>query len=92
MLTVVGCNQFVLSMIALTALDTLPPVDSNLRQFLWPVHPENASVDVPFIAGPNLQYPSNPFLLILHRGSLALDAGVICNEDEVVGKVFAPVH
>lgn len=93
----VGRDQFVLSMVGLTSLDGLLSINSTLRQFVRPVHPVHASVDVVLIARANLQNPSNPViitlspwaeLLFVGEGFLTLDGVLVRDKDVVVTEVF----
>lgn len=84
-------------MVGLTSLDGLLSINSTLRQFVRPVHPVHASVDVVLIARANLQNPSNPVivtlspwaeLLFVGEGFLTLDGVLVRDKDVVVTEVF----
>lgn len=99
-LTVVGRDQFILSMVGLTSLDGLLSINSTLGQFIRPVHPVHASVDVVLIARAYLQNPGNPVivtlspwaeLLFVGEGFLALDGVLVGDKDVVVTEVLRPV-
>jgi hypothetical protein len=52
--TVVGRDYFILPMVRLAALNVFPSVEGNSGKLVWPVHPADTSVDMPFIACTNL--------------------------------------
>lgn len=86
-------------MVWLATFDQPVAVASALRQLIWPVHPEDASVDVVLVAGADLENPGDPVVSRPFEGSglllvcvcqvlLPLDACIVGDEDEALAEIF----
>jgi hypothetical protein len=69
--TVVGSDQFVDAMVRLATLNLLLAVNGVRREFIGPVHPVDACIDVMLIRSTDLKDARYPLIVILLASILA---------------------
>lgn len=98
MLTVVGCDQLMLSVVWLASRNLLLAIQRSEGQLFGPIHPIDAGIYVMFVRGSYLQYPRHPVVGLL--GNLASTGGqrvlsfhgrLVRHVNEVLGVVFDAV-
>lgn len=91
------------AMVWLAPFDKLVAVASVLRQLIWPVHPEDAGVDVVLVAGANLENAGNPVVgrplegrwllsFSICKVLLPLDARIIGYEDKALTEILRVIN
>lgn len=98
MLTVVGRNQLMLSVVWLASKNLLLAVLRSQRQLFGPIHPIDAGVYVMFVRGSHLEYSCHPVVRLLgHLGSpsrqrvLSFHSRLVRHVNKVLGVVFDAV-
>lgn len=95
MLTVVGCDQLMLSVVWLASRNLFLAIQCSKRQLLGPIHPIDAGVYVMFVRGSHLQYSCHPVVRLLgHLASpggqrvLSFHSRLVRHVNKVLGVVF----
>jgi hypothetical protein len=73
----VGGDQLVSTMIRLAALNCFLAVDGTRRQFVGPVHPVNACINMVLIGSANLEDARNPLIIRLFVTTFAIICGLL---------------
>jgi hypothetical protein len=95
---VIRSNEFVMAVIGLTTLNVFLSICGACRELVGPVHPIYPSIDVVFIARPNLEDARNPIVLgplarlFRVRSLLSLDRRFIGHEDEALAEVLGAIY
>jgi hypothetical protein len=100
-LTVIRGDQLVYAVVRLAASNHLLAVVRPLREFIGPVHPVDTRIYMVFVACAYFQDAGNPVTVrllpplrrvVVVDGLLPLDAGVICDVNKALTKVFNPIN
>jgi hypothetical protein len=85
--TMIRSNQFIVTMVRLAALDSLLAVHRSIRQFIGPVHPINACIDVVLIGSTDLEDARDPVVITLLVNTLAITLSFLLFNGYLVGNI-----
>lgn len=98
-LTVVRRDNLGLAVVWLSALNVLLAVEGAGRQFIRPVHPADAGIDMVLVSCADLEDAGDPIVVLVRSRHclglarlLAYDGALVCDVDVVVAKVLLAVH
>lgn len=85
--TMIRSDQLIVAMVRLAALNSLFAVECSIREFVRPVHPINACIDVVLIGSTDLEDTRDPVIIALLVNTLAITLSFLLFNCYLVGNI-----